>query len=221
MGYLEKMNLKIEDFKGTMFRDSKDPLGKEIIQNLRTKADFRKVLQLTYKPDSAQDPKYMSPLVGGTVTNTLPPVYTEEIPAKLQNDARNSLSDNFKKLFEVNESLPNKVTDKYKKLKSKPESETGKDFEKHHTYQSGPHMIGKSAEDDTYEIEIKNIDSSSSEEEFLFEMNKTYEEFIKKDPSGYLWMHRRFKSGQVESLYPKWTSRERRREKRRLNRNKD
>ena len=75
--------------------------------------------------------------------------------------------------------------------------------------------------DDTYEIEIKNIDSSTSEEEFLFEMNKTYEEFIKKDPSGYLWMHRRFKSGQGESLYPRWTSRERRREKRRLNRNKD
>ena len=74
---------------------------------------------------------------------------------------------------------------------------------------------------DMYEIEIKNIDSSISEEEFLFEMNKTYEEFIKKDPSGYLWMHRRFKSGQVESLYPKWASRERRREKRRLNRNKD
>ena len=74
--------------------------------------------------------------------------------------------------------------------------------------------------DDTYEIEIKNIDSSTSEEEFLFEMNKTYEEFIKKDPSSYLWMHRRNKSGQVESLYPQRTSRERRREKRRLNRNK-
>ena len=70
-------------------------------------------------------------------------------------------------------------------------------------------------------IEIKNIDSSINEEEFLFEMNKTYEEFIKKDPSGYLWMHRRFKSGQAESLYPKWTSREKRREKRRMNRNKD
>ena len=27
-------------------------------------------------------------------------VFTEEIPAKLQNDARNSLSNNFKKLFE-------------------------------------------------------------------------------------------------------------------------
>jgi KDO2-lipid IV(A) lauroyltransferase len=75
--------------------------------------------------------------------------------------------------------------------------------------------------DDTYEIEIINIESSASEEELLFEMNKTYEEFIKKDPSGYLWMHRRFKSGQTEFLYPKWTSREKRREKRRENRNKD
>ena len=93
LGYLEKMNLKIEDFKGTMFRDSKDPLGKEIIQNLRTKADFRKVLQLTYKPDSAQDPKYMSPLVGGTVTNTLPPVYTEEIPVVVDNETLQFLKD--------------------------------------------------------------------------------------------------------------------------------
>ena len=75
--------------------------------------------------------------------------------------------------------------------------------------------------DGLYEIEIKNIEPSMNEEDFLFEMNKTYEEFIKKDPSGYLWMHRRFKSGQVESLYPKWTSRERRREKRRMNRNKN
>ena len=93
LGYLEKMNLKIEDFKGTMFRNSKDPLGKEIIQNLRTKADFRKVLQLTYKPDSAQDPKYMSPLVGGTVTNTLPPVYTEEIPVVVDNETLQFLKD--------------------------------------------------------------------------------------------------------------------------------
>ena len=75
--------------------------------------------------------------------------------------------------------------------------------------------------DDLYEIEIKNIEPSMNEEDFLFQMNKTYEEFIKKDPSGYLWMHRRFKSGQGESLYPKWTSREKRRETRRMNRNKD
>jgi len=93
LGYLEKMNLKIEDFKGTMFRDSKDPLGKEIIQNLRTKADFRKTLQYTYKPDSVRDPKYMSPLVGGTVTNTLPPVYTEEIPIIVDNETMQFLKD--------------------------------------------------------------------------------------------------------------------------------
>ena len=92
-GFLEKWDLEIEDFKGTMFRDSKDPLGKEIIQNLRTKADFRKVLQLTYKPDSAQDPKYMSPLVGGTVTNTLPPVYTEEIPIIVDNTTLQFMKD--------------------------------------------------------------------------------------------------------------------------------
>ena len=93
LGYLEKMNLKIEDFKGTMFRDSKDPLGKEIIQNLRTKADFRKTLQYTYKPDSVRDPKYMSPLVGGTVTNTLPKVYTEEIPIIVDNETIQYLKD--------------------------------------------------------------------------------------------------------------------------------
>ena len=93
LGYLEKMNLKIEDFKGTMFRDSKDQLGKEIIQNLRTKADFRKVLQMTYKPDSVRDPKYMSPIVGGTVTNTLPPVYTEQIPVVVDNETLQFLKD--------------------------------------------------------------------------------------------------------------------------------
>ena len=93
LGYLEKMDLKIEDFKGTMFRDSKDPLGKEIIQNLRTKADFRKTLQYTYKPDSVRDPKYMSPLVGGTVTNTLPKVYTEEIPIIVDNETIQYLKD--------------------------------------------------------------------------------------------------------------------------------
>ena len=93
MGYLEKMNLKIEDFKGTMFRDSKDPLGKEIIQTLRTKADFRKVLQMTYKPDSVRDPKYMSPVVGGTLTKTLPPVYTQQIPIIVDNQTMQFLKD--------------------------------------------------------------------------------------------------------------------------------
>ena len=103
LGYLEKMNLKIEDFKGTMFRDSKDPLGKEIIQNLRTKADFRKVLQMTYKPDSVRDPKYMSPIVAGTVTNTLPPVYTQEIPVILDPQTQQFLKDSEDFDYEIQE----------------------------------------------------------------------------------------------------------------------
>ena len=76
-----------------MFRDSKDPLGKEIIQTLRTKSDFRKVLQMTYKPDSVRDPKYMSPIVAGTVTKTLPPVYTQEIPVILDPQTQQFLKD--------------------------------------------------------------------------------------------------------------------------------
>ena len=39
-------------------------------------------------------------------------------------------------------------------------------------------------------------------------MNECYEEFIKKEPEGYLWMHRRFKSGSENAIYPKWSSRE-------------
>ena len=92
-GFLEKWDLEMEDFKGTMFRDSKDPLGKEIIQTLRTKSDFRKVLQMTYKPDSVRDPKYMSPIVAGTVTKTLPPVYTQEIPVILDPQTQQFLKD--------------------------------------------------------------------------------------------------------------------------------
>ena len=102
-GFLEKWDLDIEDFKGTMFRDSKDPLGKEIIQNLRTKADFRKVLQMTYKPDSVRDPKYMSPIVAGTVTNTLPPVYTQEIPVILDPQTQQFLKDSEDFDYEIQE----------------------------------------------------------------------------------------------------------------------
>ena len=102
-GFLEKWDLEMEDFKGTMFRDSKDPLGKQIIQNLRTKADFRKTLQYTYKPDSVRDPKYMSPLVGGTVTNTLPKVYTEEIPIIVDNETMQFMKDSDDFDYEIQE----------------------------------------------------------------------------------------------------------------------
>ena len=75
--------------------------------------------------------------------------------------------------------------------------------------------------EDTYEIEIKELDNSLNEKEFLTSMNNLYQEFIRKEPEGYLWMHRRFKSGHQESVYPKWSSRDKKREKRRLKRDND
>ena len=70
----------------------------------------------------------------------------------------------------------------------------------------------------TYEIELKELHSSQNRYEFLKEMNDLYQEFILKEPEGYLWMHRRFKSGLHENIYPKWSSRDKKREKRRLKR---
>jgi len=69
--------------------------------------------------------------------------------------------------------------------------------------------------DGIYEIELKELEKSEDEVVFLNHMNKHYEEFIKKEPEGYLWMHRRFKSGSEDSIYPRWSSRDRKREKRR------
>ena len=68
---------------------------------------------------------------------------------------------------------------------------------------------------DVYQIELKELEKFQDEEVFLKHMNQHYEEFIKKEPEGYLWMHRRFKSGTEDSIYPKWSSRDKKREKRR------
>ena len=57
------------------------------------------------------------------------------------------------------------------------------------------------------------------DEDFLKQMNILYEECIKKEPEGYLWMHRRFKSGIKYSIYPKLVRRERKRAKKRAKRN--
>ena len=46
--------------------------------------------------------------------------------------------------------------------------------------------------------------------------NRVFQHF--KEKEGYLWMHRRFKSGYKDSIYPKWSSRDKKREKRRINR---
>lgn len=69
--------------------------------------------------------------------------------------------------------------------------------------------------ENVYEIEFQELQNLEDEEKFLANMNKLYEKFIRKEPEGYLWMHRRFKSGTEQSIYPKWSGREKRREKRR------
>jgi len=63
------------------------------------------------------------------------------------------MTNKFSKIFEVNESLPNKVTDKFKKLKpgNIKDKKKFKAFLKHHQYHSGPHIDGIPAEDDTYD----------------------------------------------------------------------
>ena len=99
----------------------------------------------------------------------------------------NMMVNKFKKLFEVNESLPNKVTDKYKKLKSKPESETGKDFEKHHTYHSGPHMKGKSAEDDTYDFDDEKDDNEGGLQKDKDKSKRGYEPVRENDIMHTTW----------------------------------
>ena len=71
--------------------------------------------------------------------------------------------------------------------------------------------------EDVFEIELKELKVADSDN-FLQKMNEIYSEFILKEKEGYLWMHRRFKSGYAESVYPKWTRRDRNREKRRINR---
>ena len=71
---------------------------------------------------------------------------------------------------------------------------------------------------DTYVIELQNLEHSDNEKMFLTNMNLTYQKFIKKEREGYLWAHRRFKSNEDPSIYPNWSSREKRRIKRRLNR---
>jgi len=63
LGLLEKHNLKVEDFRYTLFRDVDDPTAKKLIDDIRTKGDFLKVIQVTRNPQSTRDPRFMSTAV--------------------------------------------------------------------------------------------------------------------------------------------------------------
>jgi hypothetical protein len=70
-----------------------------------------------------------------------------------------------------------------------------------------------------YVVELISLKNLQDDEDFLKQMNILYEECIKKEPEGYLWMHRRFKSGLTNSIYPKLVRRERKRAIKRAKRN--
>ena len=57
---LEEHNLKVEDFRYTLFRDVNDPTAKKMIDDIRTKGDFLKTIQVIRNPESTRDPRYMS-----------------------------------------------------------------------------------------------------------------------------------------------------------------
>ena len=59
-GILEEHNLKVEDFRYTLFRDVNDPTAKKMIDDIRTKGDFLKTIQVIRNPQSTRDPRYMS-----------------------------------------------------------------------------------------------------------------------------------------------------------------
>ena len=59
-GLLEKMDLKVEDFRYTLFRDVADPTAQKMINNIRTKGQFLKTVQILRNPSSARDPRFMS-----------------------------------------------------------------------------------------------------------------------------------------------------------------
>jgi len=67
-GLLEKQNLDIEDFTKTWFKDTNDPYGKHVIQNLQTLSTARKQLTLSYRPESVREPQFMSDTVAEQVT---------------------------------------------------------------------------------------------------------------------------------------------------------
>ena len=56
-------NLDIKDFRKTLFRDVEDPKAKIFINNIRTKADLLKSIQIHNNPTSTRNPIFMSNLV--------------------------------------------------------------------------------------------------------------------------------------------------------------
>tara|TARA_R100000781_G_scaffold13946_3_gene11884 strand:+ start:956 stop:3358 length:2403 start_codon:yes stop_codon:yes gene_type:complete len=59
-GHLEKIDLKVEDFRKTLFRNVEDPEAKKLINSIRTKGELLKRSLSILHPEYNRNPKYMS-----------------------------------------------------------------------------------------------------------------------------------------------------------------
>ena len=81
-----KGDLKIEDFRLTLFRDVKDPTAKKLINNIRTKGDLLKSIQIFYNPASARDPRFMSSTVARKLKSQVPSVFENQLTREEMRD---------------------------------------------------------------------------------------------------------------------------------------
>jgi len=59
-GKLEELIIKVQDFRKTLFRDVEDPTAKNLINNIRTKGQVLKAIQILHNTASAREQRYMS-----------------------------------------------------------------------------------------------------------------------------------------------------------------
>ena len=76
-GIIAEHNIDLTALEPAWFRDVVDPEAVNLMKNLQTKADGRKLLQLILNPNSTRDPKYMDVDVVKALTRTEPPTTQE------------------------------------------------------------------------------------------------------------------------------------------------
>jgi hypothetical protein len=77
LGILDKHEIDFTALEPAWFRTVVDPEAVNLMKNLQTKADGRKLLQLMLNPNSTRDPKYMDVDVVKALTRTIPPTTQE------------------------------------------------------------------------------------------------------------------------------------------------
>ena len=77
LGILDKHEIDFTALEPAWFRTVVDPAAVNLMKNLQTKADGRKLLQLELNPNSTRDPRFMDDGVVKALTRTEPPTTQE------------------------------------------------------------------------------------------------------------------------------------------------